>query len=136
MIHRTNATFVSTHSNRGQVGDSSRNLSDDMFRAICETGGVAGYNTCADFTGDKPTLDTICDHIFHFLELDPDGTHIVLGGDLDGVSQMPDGFEGVQSWPVLAQRLMDRGLDAQTVRNIYWNNAIGVMERAVCNHTK
>lgn len=136
IIHMTNAPVIATHSNSRAVWDASRNLTDDMFRAICETGGVAGYNAYADFTGDKPTLDTICDHIFHFLELDPDGTHIVLGGDLDGISQMPDGFEGVQSWPVLAQRLMERGLDAQTVRNIYWNNAIGVMERAVCNHTK
>ncbi len=136
IIHMTNAPVIATHSNSRAVWDASRNLTDDMFRAICETGGVTGYNACAEFTGEKPTMDTICDHIFHFLELDPDGTHIVLGGDLDGISQMPDGFEGVQSWPVLAQRLLERGLDAQTVRNIYWNNAIGVMERAVCNHTK
>ena len=136
IIHMTDAPVIATHSNSRAVWDCSRNLTDDMFRAICETGGAAGYNACADFTGETPTLDTVCDHIFHFMELDPEGTHIVLGGDLDGISQMPEGFEGIQSWPVLAQRLIDRGLDAQTVRNIYWNNAVGVMERAVCNYTK
>ena len=106
----TDAPVIATHSNSRSVWNNSRNLTDDMFRAICETGGIAGYNACDEFTGDKPTVDTICDHIFHFLELDPSGRHVALGGDLDGVSKMPKGFEGVQSWPVLANRLLARGL--------------------------
>jgi membrane dipeptidase len=105
-----------------------------MFLAICETGGVAGYNACDEFTGVNPTVDTICDHLFHFLELDPTGKHIALGGDLDGVTKMPEGFDGVQSWPVLAQRLQERGMDAAMIDDIFWNNALGVMKRAVCNH--
>ena len=136
ILNITNAPIVATHSNSRSVWNHSRNLTDDMFRAICETGGVAGYNACADFTGEDPDLDSICDHMFHFLELDPNGTHIALGGDLDGVERTPRGFEGVQSWPVLAQRLLERGMDEKTVQNIYWNNAIGVMKRAVCNHSK
>ena len=125
----TQAPIVATHSNSRSVWNNSRNLTDDMFRAIVETGGVAGYNACADFTGENPTVDTICDHIFHFMELDPTGKHIALGGDLDGVSKMPEGFVGVQSWPVRAQRLMERGLSEETVMDIYWNNVLGVMKR-------
>ena len=132
----TNAPIVATHSNSRAVWNHSRNLTDDMFRAIVQTGGVAGYNVCAEFTGEKPTLDTMCDHILHFLELDPSGRHIALGGDLDGVDDMPEGFTGVQSWPALAQRLLQRGLDETTVGNIFWNNALGVMECAVCDHAK
>ena len=129
MMKVTQAPIVATHSNSRSVWNNSRNLTDDMFRAIVETGGVAGYNACADFTGENPTVDTICDHIFHFMELDPTGKHIALGGDLDGVSKMPEGFNGVQSWPVLAQRLMERGLSEETVMDIYWNNVLGVMKR-------
>lgn len=132
----TNAPIIATHSNSRAVWADSRNLTDDMFRAICETDGVAGYNVCAEFTGENPTIDTICDHIFHFLELDPEGKHIALGGDLDGITNMPAGFEGVQSYPILANRLMERGLNENQVLDIFWNNAIGVMERAVCNHSK
>ena len=132
----TNAPVIATHSNSRAVWDNSRNLTDDMFRAICETGGVAGYNACAEFTGEAPSVDTICDHIFHFLELDPACKHIALGGDLDGITEMPDGFDGIQSYPVLANRLLERGLTEAQVMDIFWNNAIGVMERAVCNHTK
>lgn len=125
----TQAPIVATHSNSRAVCDNSRNLTDDMFRAIVETGGVAGYNACAEFTGENATVDTICDHIFHFMELDPSGKHIALGGDLDGVTNLPAGFEGVQSWPVLAERLMARGLCEETVMDIYWNNVLGVMKR-------
>ena len=134
MVKITDAPIIATHSNSRSVCDNSRNLTDDMFRAICETGGVAGYNACAEFTGEKSTIDTICDHIFHFLELDPSGKHIALGGDLDGVTNMPEGFEGIQSWPKVTQRLLDRGLDKKTIMDICWNNAMGVMERAVRNH--
>ena len=132
----TQAPIVATHSNSRAVWNNSRNLTDDMFRAIVQTGGVAGYNVCAEFTGEKPTLDTMCDHILHFMELDPSGKHIALGGDLDGITEMPAGFEGVQSWPALARRLLERGLGEETVGNIFWNNAIGVMECAVCDHAK
>lgn len=136
IVKITRAPIIATHSNSRAVWGCSRNLTDDMFRAIVETGGVAGYNACDEFTGEHPTLDTACDHIFHFLELDPSGRHICLGGDLDGIDHMPQGFEGVQSWPALAQRLLERGLDEKTVTDIFWNNAIGVMERAVCNYAK
>ena len=52
----TQAPIVATHSNSRAVWNNSRNLTDDMFRAIVQTGGVAGYNVCAEFTGEKPTL--------------------------------------------------------------------------------
>lgn len=127
IIEITDAPILATHSNSRVVHSHSRNLTDDMFRAICETGGVAGYNTCAEFTGENPDLDTACDHILHFMELDPSGKHIALGGDLDGVETMPDGFEGVQSYPALARQLLSRGLTQQNIMDIFWNNAIRVM---------
>jgi len=125
----TEAPIVATHSNSRTVYGASRNLTDDMFRAIVESGGVAGFNMCAEFTGDHPTLDTACDHILHFMELAPSGKHIALGGDLDGIDRMPAGFRGVQDYPAFAERLHERGLDEHTLKDIFWNNALGVMEK-------
>ena len=132
----TQGPIIATHSNSRSVWGESRNLTDDMFRAIVDTDGVAGFNMCYEFIGEKPTLDTACDHILHFMELDPTGGHIALGGDLDGIDRMPEGFQGVQSFPAFAHRLLERGLDEKAVMNIFWNNALGVMDRAVCNHQK
>ena len=125
----TEAPVVATHSNSRSVHDVSRNITDDMFRAICSTGGVSGINLYPDFLGDNANVDTICDHIFHFLEMDPDGMHISLGGDLDGVDYLPSGFHGVEDYPKLSQRLIDRGMDEKTVYNIFWNNALGVFKK-------
>lgn len=122
----TQAPIVASHSNSRAVFSNSRNLTDDMFLEICKTGGVAGINMYAGFLGEKPDLDTVCDHIFHWLELDPDGKHIALGCDLDGCDCLPEGFSGVQDYPSLVTRLLERGLPESAIRDIFWNNAIGV----------
>lgn len=129
IIKITEKPIVATHSNSRALCGHSRNLTDDMFKAICQTGGVAGFNQCADFIGDAPDLDTACDHFLHFLELDPEGDHIALGGDLDGCDELPAGFDGVQSYPKLAERLFARGVDEKILRKIFWENALEVLDR-------
>lgn len=125
----TQGPVIASHSNSRAVFDVSRNITDDMFLAICRTGGVTGINLFHHFLGENADLDTVCDHILHFLELDPDGTHIALGGDLDGCDPLPLGFTGIQDYPRLAEKLLQRGVDKCTVHNIFWDNALGVMEK-------
>lgn len=125
----TTAPIIASHSNSRHVCNVSRNLTDDMFLAICRTGGVVGINLYSDFLGDTPDLDTVCDHILHFISLDPTGKHISLGGDLDGCDRLPDGFNGVQDYEKLAEKLLSRGVGEEMVYDIFWNNAVGVMKR-------
>lgn len=134
IMDMTQAPVIASHSNSRSVWGESRNLTDDMFRAIVQTGGVAGFNLCAGFVGEKPDLDTACDHILHFIELDPSAKHIALGGDLDGIDQAPDGFSGIEDYPKFADHLLARGLTEGMIRDIFWNNAIGVMENALRNN--
>ena len=134
IIENTNGPVVASHSNSRAMHNISRNLTDDMFLAICKTGGVAGINLYADFLGENATIDTVCDHILHFLNLDPEGHHIALGGDLDGCDVLPQGFSGIQDYQKLSARLLERGLTEDMVYNIFWNNAMGVMRHAVYNN--
>lgn len=136
IINITQAPVIASHSNSREIYPVSRNLTDDMFRAICQTNGIVGINLYADFLGDAPDLDTVCKHMEHFLSIDPDGKHVGLGGDLDGCDRLPEGFDGVQCYPKLANKLLARGHSDKTVYDIFWNNAIGVMKRAVCNHQR
>ena len=129
IIEITSKPIIASHSNSRAVFDVSRNLTDDMFRAICKTGGVAGLNMFSAFLGEKPTLDTACDHIIHFCEVAGSCKHVALGGDLDGCDMLPEGFAGVQDYPKLAQRLLERGLSEENVQDIFWNNALGVIEK-------
>ncbi len=132
----TQAPVIASHSNSRRVCAHSRNLTDEMFLEICRTGGVAGINLYTKFLGEHPTLDAVCDHIFHFLELDPEGRHIALGGDLDGCDSLPEDLTGVECYPTLAARLLERGLGEEILENIYWNNSMGVMESAVRHNQK
>lgn len=125
----TQSPVVASHSNSRSVYDCTRNISDEMFRAICQTGGVVGMNMFVDFIGKQPCLDTLCDHILHLLDLDPTCQHIALGGDLDGCRELPSDFSGVQDYIKLAERLHQRGVNDDLIRNIFWNNALGVMKR-------
>ena len=129
IIGMTEAPVVATHSNSRAICDVSRNLTDDMFIAICKTGGVAGINLYSAFVGDDPSLDKLCDHILHFMELDPTGKHIALGGDLDGCDTLCHGISGIQDYPILAQQLIKRGVSEETVLDIFWNNAMEVLKK-------
>ena len=125
----TKKPIIASHSNSRTLCDVPRNLTDDMYKAICKSGGTAGINLYPNFLGENATIDTVCDHIFHFLNLAGDDQHISLGSDFDGVECLPEGITGIQDYPRLSDRLLERGLSENTVKNIFWNNAVGVIER-------
>ena len=125
----TEKPIIASHSNSRTIYNNPRNLTDEMYKAICKTGGTAGINLYTCFLGEKVTLDIVCDHIFHFLNLAGDDKYISLGSDFDGVDSLPEGISGVQDYPRLAERLLERGLSEQSVENIFWNNAVGVIDR-------
>lgn len=125
----TNAPIIASHSNSRTVWNHPRNITDDMYLRICKTGGTVGINLYAEFLGDTADIDTVCDHVFHFLHIAGDDKHISLGSDFDGMERLPVGIGGIQDYPKLADRLLARGLSEATVYNIFWNNALGVMKQ-------
>jgi len=129
MLEIADKPIIASHSNSRSVCNVSRNLTDDMFKAICQVGGVAGINLYTEFVGGEKDLDALCRHVAHFLDLDPTGEHIALGGDLDGCDSLVSGFEGVHSYPAFVKCLQQLGLDDGILHNICWKNAIGVMEK-------
>ncbi len=125
----TEAPIVASHSNSRTIWEHPRNITDDMYRQICRTGGTVGINLYAKFLGNNPDIDTVCDHILHFLHLAGDDRHISLGSDFDGMDSLPAGISGIQDYHKLSDRLIARGLSESTVFNIFWNNALGVMNQ-------
>lgn len=129
IMNITSKPIIASHSNSRAIWNHPRNLTDDMYLAICKTSGTVGINLYNDFLGNNPTIDTVCDHILHFLQVAGTDKHISLGSDFDGIDLMPAGITGVQDYQKLADRLLALGLSDTTVENIFWNNALGVIER-------
>lgn len=124
MLDIAQGPVSASHSNSRKVCPVSRNLTDEMFKAICETGGVAGINLYTDFLGEGTVdVETVCRHILHFLDLGGE-KHIALGGDLDGCERLPEGITGIDCWPKVAQALLGHGVGESTIKDLFWNNAI------------
>lgn len=120
LVHITRRPIVASHSNARAVCPHRRNLTDDQFRAIRDSGGVAGLNLYLDFVG-QPTMDALVAHVEHFLALDGEKT-LCLGGDLDGCEALAAGMAGMQDVPKLYEALKTRGYGDALLEDIFWNN--------------
>ncbi|MCQ2418449.1 MAG: dipeptidase [Clostridia bacterium] len=119
--------IIASHSNSRAVQACSRNLSDELFRAISQTGGLAGINLYSEFlTANTPGFESIYAHIDHFLSLCGDD-HVALGGDLDGCDKLPLGFYGVDSYCALCDYLLTKYSET-TVEKIFYRNLLRVLE--------
>ncbi|SCY99164.1 dipeptidase [Alkaliphilus peptidifermentans] len=86
VIKHSNKPIVASHSNARSIKDHSRNLTDDMIKALAEKGGVMGMNFCVDFLSDDniSRVEDIVAHIKHIYNTG--GIDVVAcGSDFDGI---------------------------------------------------
>lgn len=123
LIKITTKPIIASHSNSRTICDHSRNLTDDMFRAIVETGGVVGLNYYGKFISETngTDMDAFLRHFDHFLDLGG-AKHIGLGSDLDGCNPLAGGMQGVQDVPKLYEALKERGYGKELLEDIFYNN--------------
>ncbi len=112
---------VASHSNSRVLCSHSRNLTDDMFRAIRDSGGVVGINYYRGFVGENGDINALIAHIEHFLALNGEKT-VCFGGDMDGCDPLSEGIDGLQSVPKLYAELRRRGYSESLLEDLFWNN--------------
>lgn len=118
------------HSNSKTVCDHIRNLTDEQFTALVKTGGVAGLNMYTDILGHGKDIEAVLAHAEHFLSLGGEKA-LCLGGDLDGIPEMPVGMSGVQDMAKLYEAMLQRNWGEDLVRDIFYGNLRSFMERAI-----
>jgi len=120
---------MASHSNARALWNHTRNLTDDMFRAIIKNGGVAGINLYTDFLDADPDVDTVVRHIEHFLDLGG-AKHICMGGDLDGCDTLPRGIRGNQDIWKIGEALLKKNYTEELICDIFYNNLLRVVKSA------
>ena len=68
-----------------------------------------------------PGLEWIARHVRHAIAIGGEAC-IGLGGDLDGISFMPAGIHGVESYPLIPEALAAAGLTEAQIEKVCWRN--------------
>lgn len=128
LMEITTKPVIATHSNARAVCNHTRNVTDDMFKAIMKTGGLVGINYWIKFVApkDEPTMDDVIAHVDHFMELGGQ-KNIGLGADLDGCAKLSGGMKGVQDMPMLWEALSKHGYSDALLEDIFYNNFLRVL---------
>lgn len=125
----TDGPIVASHSNSRAVCSSrkvcpvERNLTDDQFEIIKQSGGCVGINFCPAFLNEsgKANIDDIIRHIDHFMELGGED-NIGIGADFDGVDCLPDEINGVQDIYKIFDKLSSLGYSEKQIEKISHKN--------------
>lgn len=129
VIRHTKKPFVASHSNASAVCPFSRNMTDEMIRALAERGGVMGLNFCGDFLTfpesdqEEPSrIDAMVKHIRHIVNVG--GIEVMgLGTDFDGIGG-PLEIADASHLPLLADALEKSGFSPDDLERIFYKNVL------------
>ena len=113
--------LFASHSNSRAVCPHTRNLTDDQFRLIRDSGGVVGINLYTAFVGGDGSMEALLRHFDHFLDLGGERC-LALGSDWDGGITGAGGIQGAQDMGLLAKAMLVRGYGMPLVLDIFYNN--------------
>jgi membrane dipeptidase len=148
------APVLVTHSSCRAVRPHCRNITDEMMRALADSGGVVQINFSAAFVdadypplnpaslkammaGEPPPdevlahgtpLDKLVDHFEHALGV-VGPAHVGIGSDFDGVGHLPTGMEDCSKLPNLTAELLRRGVREDDLTLVLGQNVLRVMRR-------
>ena len=126
VLRMARGPVIASHSNARALCPHRRNLTDDQFRAIRDTGGFVGLNAYLPFVGGGGELEDLARHLEHFLSLGGEKT-VGLGGDWDGCDAFPRGITGIESLPAFRDFLRRRGWPADLLNDIFSRNLLRVI---------
>jgi membrane dipeptidase len=130
ILEKTDVPPLASHSCCKALCGHCRNLSDEQLKALFAAGGYVGLNFYPWFLSDdgKCTMDTLCDHVIHMLELGGDG-RIGFGSDFDGIEEKVPGLESPLDVPALIAALERRGVTGDILEGIAGKNLLRYYDR-------
>ena len=114
---------IASHSSSYSVFKHPRNLTDSHFKRIRSSEGLVGinlYTTPLGLDKNKKGLDTVIEHIEHYLELDGENI-ICLGCDFDG-ADTPSDMPNIASLNIIADELARRNYKTELIEKLFYKN--------------
>ncbi len=131
VVKYSDAPFVASHSNARSICDHTRNMTDDMIRALADHGGVMGINFCNSFLNTKGpgTIDDMIRHIKHIKNIGGIGC-IGLGTDFDGIDNVPE-VKDASAMQLLAQGMEKAGFTISEIEAVFSENVLRVYKEVL-----
>lgn len=126
--------FAATHSNCRALAPHTRNLTDEMIRALANRGGVAGLNYFPPFLSPNPDerrsrVEDMCRHVLHMLNAGGEDC-IALGSDFDGIYGELE-IASPADVPLLFAALEKAGLTPRQLEKFAYGNVMRVLRESL-----
>ncbi|MBQ8837021.1 MAG: membrane dipeptidase [Clostridia bacterium] len=124
--------IIATHSDSNSVAVHPRNLTDDQFTRIKNSGGIVGISLARSHLCGKGNytseINDIIDHIEYYLGLD--GQHTVcLGCDFDGIETTPTEISNISELYKLAEAMSAKNFSDELINAIFYQNAHNFLKK-------
>ena len=123
--------FVASHSNARSLCGHTRNMTDEMIKALADSGGVTGVNFVCKFLNadEEGTVNQMVDHVKHIKKVG--GIDVLaLGSDFDGTIK-PCELKNCSNFPMLTDAISKAGFSDDEIEKICWKNAMRVIEETL-----
>ncbi len=145
VLEISSAPIMASHSGAEEICDHSRNVDDDLIKAISDAGGIICVNFYSMFLDQEfkdrskevpkptpPSVSKVIEHIDHIATVG--GIESVgIGSDFDGMNPPPEGLEDVSKMPKITEALLASGYSAEDCAKIMGGNFLRVFGQ-VCGN--
>jgi microsomal dipeptidase-like Zn-dependent dipeptidase len=119
---------IASHSSVKAICNHSRNISDELMKAIAAKGGVIQiclYNSFLKVKGKASIKDAVdhIDYVVRTVGID----HVGIGSDFDGGGELSD-LKNASDYPKITEELLLRGYSETDIAKIWGGNFMRVMD--------
>lgn len=131
VVKYSKAPFVASHSNARSLCGHTRNLTDDMIRALADKGGVTGINFCGDFLNEngKSRVEDMVRHMKHIKNVGGIGV-LGLGTDYDGIDGDLE-LNNCSTMQRLAEEMEKQGFTHKEVEQVFHENVLNLYKEVL-----